>query len=153
MIRASRLSLTRKLALIVACAACALTLPIALAAGAESTVRYQKESLQSYERQLAAGRVQAVTINKRVRSLHVTLGDARHVLAKYAAHEEAKMASALEAKGVPVTVLKPAAAAREASSKPVHHKLRYIAGGILVVVIVVVGAVLLLDRRRKLAAE
>jgi hypothetical protein len=51
------------------------------------------------------------------------------------------------AQGTPVAIaqVKPKAAA-----KPVHHKLRYIAGGILVVVIVVVLAVLLIDRRRKL---
>ena len=50
-----------------------------------------------------------------------------------------------------MTVLTPAEAASEvvnASKKPVHHKLRYIAGGILVVVIVVVGAVLIVNRKR-----
>jgi hypothetical protein len=145
-----RVSLTAKIALLVACVGCGVTLAAAEATAAEPT--FQKETVQAYEHQLAGGQITAATINKRVRSAHLTLKDGRHVLVKYAAHEESKYVSALEAKGVPVTVLKPAAAAK-AAAKPVHHKLRYIAGGLLVVVILVVGAVLLVDRRRKLAAE
>jgi len=143
-------SLTSKTVLAAACVACVLALFGAVAGAAEVT--YQKESVQTYEKQLSGGQITAATVNKKVRSVHLTLKDGSHVLVKYAAHEEAKYAAALEAKGVPVTVLKPAAAAKEAA-KPVHHKLRYIAGGVLVVVIAVVGGVLLLDRRRKLAAE
>jgi hypothetical protein len=147
-----RVSLTAKIALLVSCLACGVTLAAVVAGAAEPTVTFQKESVQVYERQLAGGQIAAATINKRVRSVHLTLKDGHHVLVQYAAHEESKYASALEAKGVPVTVLRPAAAAREAA-KPVHHKLRYIAAGVLIVVILVVGAVLLVDRRRKLAAE
>jgi hypothetical protein len=87
-----------------------------------------------------------------VRSLHLTLKDGRHMLVKYAAHGEPALAAQLAAKGVPVTIKKPAEAAKEAK-KPVKHKLRYIAGGILVVVVVVVAGVLLFDRRRKTAME
>ena len=151
MIRTPRGSLTSKTVLAAACLACVFALSGAVAGAAE--VKYQKESVQAYEKQLSSGQITAATINKKVRSVHLTLKDGSHVLVKYAAHEEGKYAAALQAKGVPVTVLKPAAAAKEASAKPVHHKLRYIAGGVLVVVIVVVGGVLLLDRRRKLAAE
>lgn len=147
-----RMSLTAKIALLVACLSCGVTFATAIAVAAEPTATFQKESVQAYEHQLAGGQITAATINKRVRSVHLTLKDGRQVLVKYSAHEEAKYASALEAKGVPVTVLKPAAAAKEAA-KPVHHKLRYIAGGLLIVVILAVGGVLLVDRRRKLAAE
>jgi hypothetical protein len=150
MITTPRVSLTSKI-VILACLGCVFALSGVAAAAA--TVTFQKESVQAYEKQLSGGQIKEATINKKVRSVHLTLKDGSHVLVKYAAHEEGKYAAALEAKGVPVTILQPAAAAREASAKPVHHKLRYIAGGVLIVVILVVGGVLLLDRRRKLAAE
>jgi hypothetical protein len=153
MIPPTRASLTTKIAVCVASLACACLLPTAVAAAAESTVTYQKESFTEYEKQLAGAQIQSVTINKRVRSLRITLKDGRYVLAKYAPHEEPKIAVALQAKGVPVTLLQPAEVTKEASAKPVHHKLRYIAGGILVVVIVVVGIVLYVDRKRKRALE
>jgi hypothetical protein len=130
----------------------ALALPASVAGAAEGTVKYIRESIQEYEKQLASGQIQSATFNKRVRSVHLTLKDGRHMLIKYAAHGEPALAAALAAKGVPVTIKKPAEAAKEAK-KPVKHKLRYIAGGILVVVIVVVGGVLLFDRRRKTAME
>jgi hypothetical protein len=152
MIRTLRVSLTSRAVPAVALLACAFVLCASAAYAAEVTVHYTKESIQAYEQQLASGQIQAATFNKKVRSMHLTLKDGRYVLVNYPAHEEPTLAAALEAKKVPVTVLKPAAAAKEAA-KPVHHKLRYIAGGILVVVILVVGGVLLVDRRRKLAAE
>jgi hypothetical protein len=120
----------------------------ASASAAEPVVHYTKESLPEYEKQLAGGQIRAVTINKFLRSLRITLKDGRYVLATYPKHEEANTAAALKAKGVPVTVLLPVAAQKEAKAKPIHHKLRYIAGGI-----VIVGAVLLVDRRRKVAVE
>jgi hypothetical protein len=152
MITTLRVSLTSKIAVAVACLMCVSALAAATAMGTQAAVHFQKESLQAYEQQLSGGQIQAATFNKKVRSLHLTLKDGRHVLVKYAAHEQPKLAGALAAKQIPVTVLKPAVAAKEAA-KPVHHKLRYIAGGILVVVIVIVGGVLLVDRRRKLAVE
>jgi ATP-dependent Zn protease len=133
------------------CLALALLAP--LASAAEATVKYTHESLQEFEKQLSSGQVEAATFNKRVRSVHLTLKDGRHVLVKYAAHGEPALAAQLQAKRVPVTVLKPAEAAKEAKKAPVKHKLRYIAGGILVVVIVIVVGVLLVDRRRKAAME
>jgi septal ring factor EnvC (AmiA/AmiB activator) len=135
---------------LVSCLVLALSAPVALAA--EATVKYTRESIQEYEKQLASGQIQSATFNKRVRSVHLTLKDGRHMLIKYAAHGEPALAAQLAAKGVPVTVKKPAEAAKEAK-KPVKHKLRYIAGGILIVVIVVVGGVLLFDRRRKATME
>ena len=135
---------------LISCLVLALSAPVALAA--EARVKYTRESIQEYEKQLASGQIQSATFNKRVRSVHLTLKDGRHMLIKYAAHGEPALAAALAAKGVPVTIKKPAEAAKEAK-KPVKHKLRYIAGGILIVVIVVVGGVLLFDRRRKATME
>jgi hypothetical protein len=147
MIRPTRPSPALKLALSLACAAL-----VSLAAAVPSQAAFQKESVQEYEKQLAGSQITEATFNKRVRSVHLTLKDGRHVLIKYGKGEEPKLAAALRAKGVPVTVLQPTAAAKEAK-KPAKHKLRYIAAGILIVVVVVVGAVLLIDRRRKRAAE
>ncbi|HXN39573.1 MAG TPA: hypothetical protein VN892_16160 [Solirubrobacteraceae bacterium] len=138
------------LVLAIACLCCALTVAVPMAQGA---ISYEKESLSEYEQQLAGGQIGAVTINKFIRSLRITLKDGRHVLATYPKHEEAAVAGKLKEKGVPVTVLTPEAAQKEAKSKPVKHKLRYIAGGVLIVVILIVGGVLLVFRRRRLAAE
>jgi hypothetical protein len=149
--RTTRASLANKIAVLSACLVTVFALSATVAASAESAVHYTKESLAKYQKQLSSGQIASATFNKKVRSLHLTLKSGQHVLVTYAPHEEPTFAKALEAKGVPVSVLKPAVAAKEAA-KPVHHKLRYIAGGILVLVIVVVGAVLLVDRRRKLAA-
>ncbi len=116
-------------------------------------VAYQNESYAEYEHQLAGGQIHAVTINESVRSLRVTLEDGRHVLAHYQPKGEPAAAAALSARHVPVTVLKPTVAVTPAKAKPVHHKLRYIAGGILIVVILIVIAVLFVRRRQEPAAE
>jgi len=118
-------------------------------APAPTPILYTSESIPQYESQLAGGQIAAVTINKRVRSLRVTLKNGDHVLVKYAPHQEAGYAAALRAKSVPLTILTPTQATAELKSKPVHHKLRYIAGGILLVVLIIVGVVLFVNRRRK----
>jgi hypothetical protein len=127
-----------------ACLAIAALAPPAVAA--DGIAVYQHESEKAFEAQLASGQIKAATINKKVRTVRLTLNDGRHMLAKYPAHQEQRVAAELEAKGVPVAVLGKAHG-EKAKSKPVHHKLRYIAAGILVAVIVVVGAVLLVNRR------
>jgi hypothetical protein len=137
-------------ALVLACLCCALVVAVPVAQGA---VSYEKESLGEYEGQLAGGQIAAVTINKFIRTLRITLKDGRHVLATYPKHEEPAVAGKLKAKGVQVTVLTPEVAQAEAKSKPHKHKLRYIAGGILIVLILIVAAVLLVLRRRRLAVE
>jgi hypothetical protein len=155
MIRSTRRSPAIKIVLCLSCISLALLLQAAPSLAAEGTptkVRYTRESLQEYERQLAGGQIQAATFNKKVRSIHLTLKDGRHMLLKYGARQEPKFAAQLRSKGVPVTILTPAQAAKE-PKKAVKHKLRYIAGGILVVVVVVVGGVLFIDRRRKRLAE
>ncbi|HEX4188260.1 MAG TPA: hypothetical protein VHY83_10215 [Solirubrobacteraceae bacterium] len=151
MIRTTRPSPAVKFALSLACIAL-VSLLAAVPSSAAEAVHYQKESVQEYETQLAGAQIAAATFNKRLRSIHLTLKDGRHVLVKYGKGEEPKYAAVLRAKGIPVTILTPSVAAKEVK-KPVKHKLRYIAGGILVLVVVVVGAVLLIDRKRKRAAE
>ena len=130
-------------------AGCALVIAAPLAQAAEPAIAYTKESIGSYEKQLAAGEIKEVTINKRLRSLRTTLKNGEHVLAKYAKKQEPKYAAALEAKGVPLKTLTPTQATAEAKSKPVHHKLRYIAAAVLVAILIIVGVVLFVNRRRK----
>jgi flagellar basal body-associated protein FliL len=145
-----RLQPTLRVLLLGALAAyCAVTLAAPPAHAAEPTISYTKESIGQYEKQLAAGEIREVTINKRERSLRTTLKNGEHVLAKYAKKQEPKYASALEAKGVPVKTLTPTQAKAEQKSKPVHHKLRYIAAAVLVVILIIVGVVLFMHRRRK----
>ncbi len=124
--------------------ACACAIPASVA----GAVIYKKESLAAYERQLASGQIKEVTINKKLRSLRVTLKDGSYVVAQYPRKGSQKVEAALRAKNVPLTILKPAEANREVVKKPVKHKLRYIAGGALVVVIALVAAVLMYDRKR-----
>ena len=133
-------------------------IPAGAAAAAEgtttTTATYTPQTLTVYHQELAAGKIQAVTVNKRLRSLRVTLKDGQKVLVHYLPHEEPNLASELQAKHVTVTVLAPTAAkAEQKAVKPVHHKLRYIAGGILLVVIIIVGAVLVVNRRRSKSAD
>lgn len=146
MIATTRASIAARIALCIALLACTSVLPVSAAAGA--SIVFQNETFTQYEQQLAGAQIQAVTINKRVRSLRITLKDGRYVLAKYAKHEEPTVAAALAAKHVAVTVLAPSVAIKEVPKKAAHHKLRYIAGGIVIVVIVIVGAVLYINRKR-----
>ena len=127
----------------------ALISPVVAAAAEGTPISYEKESLAEYEQQLAGAQIQSVTINKRLRSLRITLKDGRHVLAKYNKKELTTVEAALSAKHVPVIVLTPSAALAEVKAKPVHHKLRYIVGGALIVVIAIVGGVLFFYRRRR----
>jgi ATP-dependent Zn protease len=124
---------------------------LALAASSAHAAAYQNEHFSEFETQLKAGQVHEATINKRLRSVRVTLTDGRHVLAQYAPHEEPRVKSELEAKHVPVTVLTPSQAKKEHLKRPVHHKLRYIAGGIVIGVVVIAGGVILYRRRRRAA--
>lgn len=134
------------------CLAPAALAPAAGAAEGTVTVKFQHESLPVYEQQLAHDQVAAVTFNKKLRTVRVTLKNGQHVLAEYPPHQEPRLAAALAAKGVPVTILTKKEAAKEAP-KPTSHRLRYIAGAIVVVVIVVVGIVLYISRRRKRVEE
>jgi cytochrome bd-type quinol oxidase subunit 1 len=149
----TRAQFTTRIALCVVSLACAALLLTAGAAAAATTPNYQPESFKTYEQQLASGQIQAVTVNKKLRSLRITLKDGSYVLAKYGPKEEPKNVAALEAKHVPVTILTPTEAAKQVTKKPVHHKLRYIAGGIIIVVILIIGAVLYVNRKRQSERE
>jgi hypothetical protein len=132
-----------------ALAALTLTLSVPLTGAlAATTPQFTKESLQAYEQQLSKGEIKEATFNKKLRSLHIALKNGQLFIYHYPAKGEPKLAEQLKAKHVPVTILKPSQAAKEAKAKPAKHKLRYIAGGVLLLVIVVVGIVLLVNRRR-----
>ncbi len=121
--------------------------------GGTAVVVYKPESYAEYKAQLAAGQIESVTINKRLRSLRITLKDGRTYLAKYAPKERRQAEAALRAAHVKVAILSAAAAKQAEKNRPVHHKIRYIAGGVLLVVLIVVGAVLLIRHRRRSAAD
>jgi ATP-dependent Zn protease len=121
---------------------------VALAAG--GTIVYTHESEAEFAKQLAAKQVKSVEINKRLRTMRVTLADGSHVLASYPKKQEPQTAARLQAHGVSVTVLSKGAAEKEVGKKKSsHHKIRYIVGGVLVIVIVVVVAVLVVNSRRR----
>jgi ribosomal protein S11 len=122
-----------------------------IAAAAEETkIVYTPESEATFARQLAAKRIESVIVNKRLRSLRVTLKDGSHVLAKYPKKQSEQTVARLQAHGVAVTVLSKKDAEKEAGKgKSHHHKIRYIVGGALIVVIVLAAAVLLFNRSRR----
>jgi ATP-dependent Zn protease len=139
----------RTLALILA-VSLALSGLAAVALAAEGTIVYTHESEADFAKQLAAKQVKSVEINKRLRSMRVTLADGRHVLARYPKKQETQTAARLQAHGVAVTVLAKSDAEKEAKAKkPAKHKIRYIVGGVLILVIVIVVAVLVFNSRRR----
>jgi hypothetical protein len=140
---------TYPLAALLACLAAALLAPAI--SPAAPTIAYEKESEQTFRQQLAARQIAAVTINKRIRTLRITLKDGRHVLARYPKKTEARVARELKSKGAHVTVLSKPQAEAEAKKIPRHHKIRYIVGGVVIALAVVAAAVVLLRRRRRLA--
>ena len=123
----------------------AVAAPLAAAQGA---VSYQHESEAEFTQQLASRQIASATINKRLRTIRVTLKDGRHVLAKYPPRQEPRVLAELRAKGVQVSVLGKAQAVAEEKKVPKKHKLRYIIGGVLIAIVVVVGGVLLYNRTR-----
>lgn len=130
------------------CVALFLLAPGAIAA--EATITYKHESEAAFAQQLAAKQIRSAIVNKRLRTLRLTLKDGTHVLAKYPKHQEPQTVARLKARGVAVTVLAKTEAEKEAKAKkPSHHKIRYIVGAVVIAVIVIVGAVLLVNRRRQ----
>lgn len=120
-----------------------------VASAAEGTIDYVHESEADFAKQLAGKEVKSVIINKRLRTMRVTLADGRHVLASYPKKQEPQTESRLRARHVTVTVLSKHEAEKEAGPKKAHHKIRYIVGGVVILVIVIAGAVLLVNRRRR----
>lgn len=133
-------------------ALCVALAPLAAVASAaeEPTIVYTHISEADFAKDLAAKKVKSVEVNKRLRTLRVTLTDGTHVLARYPKQHEPQTVARLKHDGVTVTVLSKTTAETQAKEKkPVHHKIRYIVGGVVIAVIVIVGAVLLINRRRQ----
>jgi hypothetical protein len=142
-------SMQRRAAALLACLFVIASLaPVGLAVATGAVIHFQHESYQAFQNQLASGQVKAVTFNKKPHSAHITLKNGTLMLAVYPPLQEHQLAAELAAKGVPLTIEH---THKTTAAKPVHHKLRYIAGGILVVVILTILAVLLIGRRRNLA--
>jgi ATP-dependent Zn protease len=134
---------------LVVCIAFSSLAGVALAAE-EPTIVYAPIGESDFHKELASKKVKSVIVNKRLRTLRVTLTDGTHVLARYPKHEEPQTVAKLKREGIAVSVLGKSDAEKEAKAKkPTHHKIRYIVGGVLIVVIVVVGVVLLINRRRQ----
>lgn len=127
-----------------------------LARADDASINYESESVSTYESQLSSGQIASVAVNKRLRSLHVTLKSGQHVKLRYKAHEEAKRVAALEAKSIPVTVLNKAEAEKEAKAVPHHHTKRRtlaIVAVVVVVLLIAAGVALMLARRRRFREE
>ena len=122
-------------------------LPAATMAAPE-TISYEHESEAAFRQQLAAHQIRSAIINKRLRSLRLTLKDGRRVLARYPPHAEPKVARELKAKRVHVTILSKEQAESQAKKARRHHKIRYIVGGVLIALVVIGGAIFLIRRRR-----
>jgi hypothetical protein len=138
MIRTTRASVARKLAIALAYLACACLTVFASVAGAKGTTTAPTESLHAYEQQLASGEIKSATFRAKNHSLHLTLNDGHHVVVIYAPAQAGQLRAGLRAHSVSLV------------TKSAGHKLRYIAAGILIVVLlVVIGAVLLIRRRRR----
>lgn len=120
----------------------ALALGVLPASAGAAGIHYTHESMSALDAQIAAHQVQTAKFNKKAHTVHVRLNDGRHVLASYPSHNANQLAAQLTAAGAAVT-LPP-----KPKAKPVHHRLRYIAGGILIALIVIVAVVLGLNRRR-----
>jgi len=141
--------LTRALAGLALAAGLGLGLLAPGALAAEAKTDYTHESEAAFEQQLASKQIRSAVVNKRLRTVRVTLKDGTHVLGRYPKHQAPQTIARLQAQGATVTVLAKKQAEQEAGKKPKHHKIRYIAGGVLIVVLLIAGAVLLVNRRRR----
>jgi hypothetical protein len=137
-------------------AVAALTLCLVLAtpvAGlAATTPEYTEETKQAFEQQLAKGEIASAEFNKRVRSLHIKTKNGTLYLYRYERKGSPAVESELKSHHVTFTVLKPAAAEKEAkaNAKPAKHKIRYIVGGV-VLILIVVGLVVFFIRRGRMS--
>jgi ATP-dependent Zn protease len=142
MSRASRTSHALKLALTFACLIGLAVSFTAAAAAAKAKPAPNTETMQVYEKQLAASEIKAVTFRKKSHALHLTLTNGHHAELLYAPSEEKALRAALKAHGVSVVTKSPG------------HKTLYIIGGIVIVVVIAsIAGALLIVRRRRAAAE
>jgi ATP-dependent Zn protease len=129
----------------------AIGLPASARGATAGAISYEQESEQAFRQQLAARQIRSAIINKRLRSVRLTLKDGRHVKARYPKRTEPKVASELRHAGAKVSVLSKAQAEAEAKKVPRHHKIRYIVGGVVIALVVVAGVVFFIRRQRRLA--
>jgi ATP-dependent Zn protease len=141
MSRTSGTSVALKLAVVLACVAGLAASFTAVAGAAKAKPAPKTETLQVYEKQLAANEIKAVTFRKKSHMLHLTLTNGHHAELLYAANEEKTLRAALKAHGVSVVTKSPG------------HKTLYIIGGVVIVLVIVllVGALLFVRRRRAAA--
>lgn len=132
------------IAVLLACLACACGVTAAHAAGSKSGENVAKESLQAFEKQLAAGEVKSAALKPKRHLLHVKLADGRHLTVEYT-QSAGHLHKELRAHRVTVAKVK----------APASHKTRDIVGGVVVVVliVVVVGLLLFWRRRRRAALD
>jgi ATP-dependent Zn protease len=142
MSRAKRMSLTIKLAVVLACVASALGV---FAAGAVAAKKApppaNTETLAVFEKQLEAGEIKSATVRSKSHSLHLNLSNGHHADLLYAPSEAKKLRAELKAHNVSVVKKSPG------------HKLRYIVGGIVIVVVILLIAGFVLVRRRRATVD
>ena len=132
-------------ALVVLLALC-MVLVMPVAAMAESTSEYTKESKEAFEQQLAKHEIESAVFNKKLRRLHIKLKNGKLYLYHYEKKGSAPLDAKLKAGHVTVTVLTPSQAAKEKPGAK-KHKIRYIVGAV-VIVLIVIGLVVFFMRRR-----
>jgi ATP-dependent Zn protease len=143
MSHAKRMSLSVKLAVVLACVASALGV---FASGAVAAKKApppaNTETLAVFEKQLEAGEIKSATVRSKSHSLHLNLSNGHHADLLYAPSEAKKLRAELKAHNVSVVKKSPG------------HKLRYIVGGIVIVVVVILLiAGFVLVRRRRATAD
>jgi hypothetical protein len=118
--------------------------PAALAASStahsEAAAHWKLESIQAYEKQLAADQIKAAKFNLKKHSLHLILKDGSRVRIVFTPHHQGKYEAELKAAGVKIP-----------ATRAPSHKLRYIVGGIGIVLVIAVGVGIFLFVRRKRA--
>ncbi len=132
------MSLTIKLAVVLACFASAAGVFTAAAVAAKKAPPpANTETLSVFEKQLENGEIKSATVRSKSHSLHLNLSNGHHADLIYAPSEAKKLRAELKAHNVSVVKKSPG------------HKLRYIVGGIvIVVVILLIGGFFLVRRRR-----
>jgi ATP-dependent Zn protease len=131
------MSLTVKLAVVLACIASAAGVLTATAAAKKAPPPANTETLAVFEKQLEAGEIKSATFRPKSHSLHLNLTNGHHADLVYASSEAKRLRSGLKAHNVSLVTKSPG------------HKLRYIVGGIaIVVVILLIGGFFLVRRRR-----
>jgi ATP-dependent Zn protease len=136
--RASRTSLVVKLAVVLTCLIGLAATFTAAAGAARAKPPANTETMQVYEKQLAANEIKSATFRKKSHTLSVTLTDRHHAELAYAPSEEKQLRAALKAHGVSIVTKSPG------------HKTLYIIGGVVIVVVsaLILGGLLVVRRKR-----